>query len=326
VIVFPKKLESWPHDVLPLVEELLDPDSVESESVVCDASKLEWILPIGLCGLAASCSVLAGRGITVRFENLTASMKSYFDRMDVFDQCHIEFESTIQRQDRSDRLLEIKCLDSPAQVHRVAGPLVAAITGQMMRGHEDPEDPEGMKAKPSERLAVSLEYVMSELLENAVTHAQANGFAHAKVWIAANYYEQNNMVRVAFVDTGCGFQQSLRFDHDVQESPNDLTAIRRALVPFVSCNRGVGILDDSSNQGIGLTVCADIARETGGRLIVGSGKASLNATSNISYPHFGHWQGAAVDVMLHRDQLLNLDLSTVVRPYQAETRPQLRFI
>jgi hypothetical protein len=326
VIAFPQKLESWPHDVLPLVEKLLDPDSIDSGLVVCDATPLESVLPIGLCGLAASCNVLASRGTTVKFENLSTGMQSYFDRMDVFDQCHIAYESTIQRHGGSDRLLEIRCLDSPSEVHRVAGPLVVAITGQMMRGQEDSEDADGMRGKPSERLALSLEYVMSELLENAVTHAQANGFRHAKVWIAANYYDENNLVRVAFVDTGCGFQQSLRFDDGVKESPNDLTAIRRALEPFVSCNRGVGILDDSSNQGIGLTVCADIARETGGRLIVSSGNATLNATSNVNYPHFGYWQGAALDVVLHRDQLLNLNLSSVVRPYQPETRPRLRFI
>lgn len=321
-ISFPAKLDSWPHHVLPLAEKLL---TTETESIVCDGAALNWIHPVGLCGLAATCNVLAERGVTVSFVNLSSSMSSYFERMDVFDHCKIDHENTRQRRDLSHRLLEVKCLDSPSEVHKIAGSLVATITGQMMQGQDDRADPDGMRARPSERLSLSLQYVLSEILENAVTHAQARGFSRAKVWIAANYYEQNSVVRVAFVDTGCGFLQSLRFDERVIESPMHITAIRRALEPFVSCNRAVGILDDSSNQGIGLTVCADIARETGGRLLVGSGNTTWNATGKIEYPHFGIWQGAAVDIMLHRDKLLTLDLPSLIAPYQVESRPALRF-
>jgi hypothetical protein len=50
-----------------------------------------------------------------------------------------------------------------------------------MEGRDDAEDPEGMRIRPSERLAQTFHYVVSELLENAVTHAQAHGFVGARV-------------------------------------------------------------------------------------------------------------------------------------------------
>ena len=324
MIRLPSKLESWPYHVLRITEGLLTCDD-ENDLIICDGSDLEWISPIGLCGLVASACKLASRGITVRFENLSPSMEAYFDRMDVFTQCGIERQVKNQRQDLSHRLLEVHCVGHPAEVGRVATALGHAITGEMMSGHEDHEDPDGMHCKPSERLSLSLEYVLSELMENAVTHAQAHGFAHAKVWVAANYYAQNDSVRVGLVDNGCGFLNSLASDETVKAAPSHINAVKRALEPFVSCNKAVGILDDSSNQGIGLTVCADIAREAGGHLLVGSGDACWNATSNISYPHHGAWQGAAIEVLLHRDRLLTLDLPSIISPYQPETQPNLRF-
>jgi hypothetical protein len=322
LIRFPARLNYWPTDVLSLADAMLASDA---DTVVCDGSALKWAMPIGLCGLAATCQKLHDRGQPVQFDGLPGNMANYFERMDVFDHCHVAHHNSIQRLNRSASLLELRCLTTPEEINGIANPLVTAITGQMMSGRDDAEDPERMRARPSDRLAQTLHYIISELLENALTHAQAHGFRGAQVWVAANFFPATGAVRIGVVDTGCGFLKSLERHERVRAKPTDGQAIATALEPYVSCNKAVGIMDDSSNQGIGLTVSAAIAEASGGWLEVNSGSASVKASPRRVASGTKSWQGAALDVCLSRDRLLGLDLPRIIRPFQRLPRPRLRF-
>jgi C4-dicarboxylate-specific signal transduction histidine kinase len=320
---FPERLNYWHNNVLPLTASMLADDST---TIVCDGSNLKWVMPLGLCGLAAACHTLHERGQSIRFDGLTSNMQNYFERMDVFEHCHIDHRKCNRRADHADSLVELRCLSAVSEISSVATSIVKAITGQMMVGRDDTEDPEGMTIRPSERLSLNLHYVFSELLENALTHSQAHGYSGACVWVAANYFARSGTVRIGVVDTGCGFLKSLKSNERVRERPTDGRAIETALEPFVSCNKAVGIMSDSSNQGIGLTVSAQIAAAAGGWIEVNSGSASVKASSprRSAESHLS-WQGAALDVVMSREQLLTLDLRQIIRPYQRVPKPRLRF-
>ena len=182
-----------------------------------------------------------------------------------------------------------------------------------------------MKPPLSDRVWVPLQYVLSELLENALTHGKSYGFKESSVWVAANYYPTSGVVRMAVVDNGCGFLRSLRKHPRVKDDPTDAVAIQAALEPFVSGNPEVGLLDDTSNQGIGLTVSRDIAVAARGYIEVTSGSASLRNSAESTRSHPVPRQGSILDVYMLRSHLLELDIKTHVSKYQQGPSPELRF-
>lgn len=319
---FPRTFASGANEILPFLSTLVDD---ESQAVVIDAARLRFVAPLGICGLAAGCHVLHERGQAVRIVGLSNSLENFFDRMDVFKYCHIEHEPRVARAPMEDALVEVRCLATEGEANDVAVAIGNAMTGRIMRGQDDPEDPEGMQPRLSERLSLPLNYVLSELLDNAVTHARRDGFGGAQVWVAANYYPSQGLVRMAVVDNGCGFLRSLAGHEKVRGNPTDRHAIATALEPFVSCNREVGILDSSANQGIGLTVSRDIAAASDGHIEVFSGSGGVCTRPQRRFEGLPYWQGSALDVCLSRNRLLELDLRRIVGPYQREPRPRLRF-
>lgn len=184
-----------------------------------------------------------------------------------------------------------------------------------------------MRAPPSEHLMNMLRYMLVEILENALTHGRREGHGNTSVWVSATYYPKTGDVRLAFVDDGCGFLATLKDHPEVREAPSDLRAMQAAVRPFVSGNRGVGILDETSNQGIGLTITTDIAVESDGYLRITSGSASVRHDSqgHRGYQHDYSWQGAIVEAKLSRNALLNVDLGGIASRYQRAPRPKLRY-
>ena len=321
---FPRTLRYTSDDVLTFLGDVLgDYD----DEVRCDAAPLTYLMPVGICCLASVCDDLHRRGQRVYFDNLAPHLDAFMERMDVFEHCHVEHDRTRVRRDHSDALLEVRRLDSEADVPDAARRLAATMTGHIMRGVRDEEDPEHMHAKPSEHLTSMLRYVLVELLENALTHARGVGYARSSVWVASTFYRKAREVRLAFVDNGCGFLNALRNHPQVRHSPSHRGAIQAALKPYVSGNPAVGILDSSSNQGIGLTISRDIAVASGGYVRITSGSASVRhgAAPERGMAHPVPWQGAVIDARLRRDDLLNVDLAKIAAAYQIGPKPKITF-
>ena len=174
---------------------------------------------------------------------------------------------------------------------------------------------------------VLLRYVLVELLENALTHARERGYERSAVWVAANYFPRTDEVRFAFVDNGCGFLESLRDHPEVRRHASDARAIKVAMEPFISSNRGVGILDETSNQGIGLTISRDIVLDSAGYIRITSGSSSIkqDIASQKNFTHASRWQGSIVEVKLRRDSLLNVGLGGIAARYQHAPTPGIQF-
>lgn len=247
--------------------------------------------------------------------------------MDVFEHCHVDHDATRERRPRQDSLVEVRRIHEQAHIGEAAERLVQAMTGQLMEGLLDDEDPDRMRARPSDRLMVMLRYILVELIENALTHGRTRGFDHSCVWVAANYFPASGYVRLAFVDNGCGFLTALRDHPDVRSAPSDTIAIQAALRPFVSSNRGVGILDSTSNQGIGLTISRDIAVDSQGSIRITSGSASIrhDGQGERRRQHRIGWQGALIQAKLSRNALLDMGLAGIASRYQRAPKPKLRY-
>src|SRR5487761_1564911 len=321
---FPARLGPTANpELLSFLTRLLDD---YDDEVRCDASDLTFVMPVGICALACACHQLHDRGQTVFFDGVPPQLDRFLERMDVFEHCHVAHEPTCERYPRKDSLVEVTRLEAQADVPAAAQRLVQAMTGCLLQGLSDEEDPDRMRARPSEHLTNMLRYMLVEMLENALTHGRREGHGNASVWVSATYYPKTGDVRLAFVDDGCGFLATLKDHPEVRDAPSDLRAMQAAIRPFVSSNRAVGILDETSNQGIGLTITTDIAVESQGYLRITSGSASVRhdgeGCRGSQHGHGCSWQGAIVETKLSRNALISVDLGGIASRYQKAPRPK----
>ena len=285
------------------------------DSIKLDCSQLRFVDPLGLCALAHTLETLEAVGIEVHVEELSANLSGYLDRMDLFKACKVTGAASMvgMRRSRETSLVELRSLDDHARVDELASRLTTAVVGGMPEVG-CVEDPDGMYANPMEQLSVTLQYVLVELLENALTHGRTRGYNTAKVWVAAQYYPRKENIRLAIVDNGCGFLETLR-GHPKLAHEMHLDAIETALAPRVSRNRDVDLGTDARNQGIGLTMIREIARNSRGKMSLCSGDGWLldvhtGKTFRNTIPP---WQGVAASLELYRPSLLAVNISSITR-------------
>ena len=192
--------------------------------------------------LGESLLQLADYDQRVRVIGLDQEAGAYLHRMDVFQ--HVELVDVRlpegRRRDRSDALSELKRIEGEYEAEEVARSLSDALIGT--RPQDPPQRYDSMHAPEHEHQKDLIQYVLSELLSNALTHAQRHGFrGRARVWTAAQYYPSRDTVRLAVTDTGCGLLATLK-GHPRLEAETHFAAISAALLPRVSCNRSLAHL------------------------------------------------------------------------------------
>lgn len=288
----------------------------EESGVVIDASKLHYIDPAGLCVLTVLANQLGQLDIELELRGLIHPMAQYLERMDLFRNCRIggapSFTGT--RRESEGRFVELQCLDAVRDVADAAPKLARTLVGKIEDVRLDTQ-PDEMTGKSEVDLVEGpLNYVLGELMENALTHAKGRGYNGARAWIAAQYYPTSKKVRLAVVDDGCGFLESLRENKALKEHSH-IAAMEAALEPRVSRNRDVGMGRDSGNQGVGLTVTRQIAMTSGGfmTLFSGDGWIADSAGSGRERKTIPRWQGAGVYMELKRESLRDVDLGAIVR-------------
>jgi len=297
-----------------------------NEVINCDASYLNFVDPLALCILSATCHEVSSKGQKINILNLNDNMNSYLARMDVFENCNIDIQTTNQRHDRSDSLVEVCILDDCSQIPKLSSQIAHAIVGQTPEstGSQIPDEMTGYTE--AERLTVPIEYIFSELLENALTHGKRGGFHEASVWVAAQYYPKRDSIRLAIVDNGCGYLETLQ-THPQLIARSHEGAISTALLPDVSCNNDLGLMGESINQGIGLTVVKDLAVSAGGTISIISGDRALSkGATHTRISVNDNWQGSIVFLQVPRNSLKTLNIHEVIRPYQQhEDTPHINF-
>lgn len=295
--------------------------------VLVDACHLQFIDPFGIALLGATFHEIHERGHRVQLSGLSQSVAGYLDRMDMFEGVELVgcYAPNIHRRDRANDLVELTRLDNRRQVDDASHRLARALVGRMP-GVDQNEQPDEMTGyNQADRLAEPIQYALSELLENAMTHARKHGFQNASVWVACQYYPSNNWIRMGIVDNGCGFLATLR-NHPSLHHQRHLDALLIALQPRVSCNRDLRANMDSINQGVGLTTTHRIAESAGGGLTIVSGDA-VHATRGQSREMADgvYWQGVAIAMEFKRDRLTEVRYRELLPPIEAQPVVNLRF-
>jgi hypothetical protein len=282
-----------------------------------------FVDPFGMTLLGESLGQLADYGQRVRVIGLDQQIGAYLHRMDVFR--HVELvDSPLpagRRRDRRDALSELKRIEGEDEAEEVARGLAEALIGSRSKERETRQ---GMRAPEHEHQKDLIQYVLSELLSNALTHALRHGFrGRARVWTAAQYYPSSDKVRLAVADTGCGLLATLS-RHPQLEAETHFAAISAALLPRVSCNRNLGVRQDTVNQGVGLTTVHRIVDRSRGDMLVLTGDAFQRQTGGGVLRGNVGWQGVATAVEMRRAALRGLRIAEML-PLGDALPPELRF-
>ncbi len=298
------------------------------QDVIVDASHLQFIDPLGIALLGATFYALQSKGTNVKARGLNTDQASYLHRMDVFKGVELEECSITQniRHAREGSLVELTRLDKPREINDVASRLAHALVGHMPNIDLD-EEPDEMTGQTATDLHQGpIEYALSELLENSLTHARKYGNKQGCVWVACQYYPTTGMVRLGVVDSGCGFLATLS-KHRLLREQSHLEAILLALEPMVSCNRDLLLnSNESVNQGVGLTTTLRIAKQANGRLVIASGDAKHDTRGHSIYFAEGvHWQGVAIAMECQRTRLPSIKIADLLPRLDTPAREKLRF-
>ena len=279
-----------------------------TENVELDCSEVSFIDPLGLTLLSSTLETIdPSRKISMPW--LSVNLTSYLSRMDFFLRRNIDGVDIIQqnRNNRKDRLVELTILTDSAESERVAERMATAITGSITKRTPKNDDFSNPDTEYYQYYD-PIRYSISELLENALTHARRQGKITAAVWLAAQYYSPDR-VHISVVDNGCGFLGSLSAHPELQEKTHS-AAIQLALKPRISCNRDMGPFASSENQGVGLTTTYRISKESAGEILIASGD-SLFHDSGEGYTRRNkrissagsYWQGVAISATFTRANL-----------------------
>lgn len=299
-----------------------------NDDIIINARQLDFVSPLGLASFGATIGSLPGP-CTVEIVNLQPAMQSYLNRMDVF-RLHSGVNviglggGTPARHDRKADLVELTCVADPRQIAKVAHRLAVATVGFFPDVNPDEQEDEMTGHNRFSLCAEPLEYALSELLENALTHARRYGNSHATVWVACQHYPSSGQVQIAVVDNGCGILATLA-SHSRLSAKTDLAAIMAALQPRVSCNRDLGLHSDSVNQGVGLTTTYRIATAAGGWLTIVSGDAHYASNGYGGPLRFLPWKGCAVLLGCHRDKLPDVKYRELLPKIEPGAHPRIRY-
>lgn len=301
--------------------------STTNGDVLIEAGPLKWIDPFGMALLGATFHQVQQRGFRVQVKGLNQDLANYLNRMDMFE--GVELVDCVvppqERHNRADALVELTRLNDRREVDDASHLLANALVGRIPEIDVDEPPDEMTGYTHADRLAEPIQYALSELLENAMTHGRKHGYRDACVWVACQYYPSKGLIRMGIVDSGCGFLATLR-NHPELHQQRDLDALLLALQPRISCNRDLRANMDSINQGVGLTTTTRIAETAGGGLTIVSGNAVHDTLRQSGeFTNGLYWQGVAIAMECKRDCLPNVNFRSLLPPIDAQPVTNLRF-
>lgn len=286
------------------------------DDIVIDCSNLVFIDPCGLTVLASGLDKPAEQGRKITLDFLPLSITSYLQRMNFFE--HFDAIEGVdlrpqQRKDKLGYLCELTRISSEALAEDAVETLAWAVTGTFNEAESNTSD--------DLALFHPIKYALSELVGNSVTHAKRDGNHAAAVWVAAQYYQATGSVKVSVTDNGCGFLATLRNHPSLHGETTHSAAIRAALIPRVSCNRGIIPYGTSENQGVGLTTTAKLSRKADGSMTIFSGNGlyrdpSARRSSRVR-TITPHWQGVGVVLDVNRDNLTTVKIHELLPEEEA---------
>lgn len=216
-------------------------------------------------------------------------VRKYLERMDFFklaDACFnlepsaSQLSDTYSRSTHSDVLLEITPIENFDDIHFIVGKVkdrAHAILASHL--HYD------------ERAINGFIVALSEVCQNIIEHSETTGF----VAIQKYHFQKikKNIVRIAVMDSGIGFRESLSERFEIK---SDLKALEKALLHGASRYMEEG-------RGHGLASVRRFVDQWNGKISIRSGTAKLSMIPSWSWgkdkeSSLSHFPGAQINLLL----------------------------
>lgn len=198
-------------------------------------------------------TVVAALGLNVKpeninFDEITARSGHYLETMGLFKILKKESPFQITNHEPAGRFIPLTQIKTPEQQTNFIHDMVPLL-------HLDPEKADAIK------------YTVGELVRNVLEHASAPNGAI----VAAQYSQDQGIIRLGICDTGIGIRNSMSKIWHAQ-TQTDIDAVKWALVPGVSgtTTRQGGTAE---NAGAGLFFVKSISMVTRNYFVIYSGKA-----------------------------------------------------
>jgi hypothetical protein len=105
-------------------------------------------------------------------------------------------------------------------------------------------------------------------------------------------------------------------------------AIRAGFRPFTSSKRDVGLFTDTQHQGLGLTICRDLALRSEGEISVVTGNSWMTNPEVVREQsrNAPFWQGSVLSVELRLPALNQLNFFEITRRYNPNPNLAVRLM
>ena len=222
---------------------------LEDGDVTVDFSLLRRVVPASIVSLAAMVNLWEKQGRKVQFSGISeCQILGYLQRMDLLKSCGVTLKESFQRHDARGRFVPVKAVSQPIEA------MAQEVAICLAPGGEEYDH-------PLSGLFDTIAYVLTEVGNNIRQHSSGVGFAAAQV------NRQEGLIRMAFADNGMGILKSFQMVAAPWSiDATDSEAICKALQPRISCKAG------EPNEGVGLTLVAELVSMMKGSLLVVSGK------------------------------------------------------
>src|SRR3989344_5329514 len=171
----------WIGNIDPFLRSL---DIIDNQVLKITTHK-KWISvhPVVLCMVAALGLKMRRENLPIEFEVMEAKSKHYFERMGLFKMLNLDSRIKIKKHESAGRFIPIQQISNSSNLDDFIKDMIPLL-------HLRQEQVEPIK------------YVISELVRNVFEHA----FAIDGAIVCAQYYPNNNMIRLGVVDTGVGIK------------------------------------------------------------------------------------------------------------------------
>ncbi len=165
---------------------------------------------------------------------------------------------------------------------------------------------ENLSLEEKEDLSEYLEYMISEMMGNVISHANSihGGF------VTAQYYPKEKKVQVVIIDGGVGFLSTLSKQFDVK---NEGEAIQKALEKSVTGSNKYSPYNNApKHAGLGLFFLSNILEVTQGKLVIISNNTIFKYPENTINALETAFKGSVVAFEIYVDNIDN-DFMTVFK-------------
>lgn len=167
----------------------------------------------------------------------------------------------------------------------------------------------------SANVRLAVRYVLVELFRNVLQHSQDPlGAVAVAQRMGPAQGRARPMIQLAVADAGIGMPRSLHRAHP--HLVDYRQALERALLPHISGTFEEGLTGSFENAGLGLYMISEMARQTGGRMLIATTGAALvlqsgsaeTATPRFLYPHGTGFPGTLVAFEIPTDAVQDYHL------------------